>query len=70
MANVTRPRPRRGPVGSTMHSLTWSLRMRRWRRWLLLALVGLVVLVGVGYGGLVASTSRSQLARAIVAVVS
>jgi CubicO group peptidase (beta-lactamase class C family) len=66
MANVTRPRPRRGLVGSTMHSLTWSLRMRRWRRWLLLALVGLVVLVGVGYGGLVAATSRSQLARAIV----
>ena len=39
--------------------------MRRWRRWLLLV-VGLLVLVGVGYGGLVASTSRSQLARAVV----
>ena len=29
-------------------------------------MVGLLVLVGVGYGELVASTSRSQLARAIV----
>jgi CubicO group peptidase (beta-lactamase class C family) len=40
--------------------------MRRWRRWLLLVVAALLALVGVGYGGLAASTSRSQLARAIV----
>jgi DNA invertase Pin-like site-specific DNA recombinase len=40
--------------------------MRGWRRWLLLALAALLVLVAVGYGVLAASTSRSQLARAIV----
>jgi CubicO group peptidase (beta-lactamase class C family) len=40
--------------------------MRGWRRWLLLALATLLVLVAVGYGVLAASTSRSQLARAIV----
>jgi hypothetical protein len=40
--------------------------MRGWRRWLVLALAALLVVVGVGYGVLAASTSRSQLARAIV----
>jgi CubicO group peptidase (beta-lactamase class C family) len=40
--------------------------MRRWRRWLLIALAALLALAGVGYGGLAASTSRSQLARAIL----
>jgi CubicO group peptidase (beta-lactamase class C family) len=40
--------------------------MRRWRRWLLLGLAVLLALAAVGYGGLVAATSRSQLARAIV----
>jgi CubicO group peptidase (beta-lactamase class C family) len=38
----------------------------RWRRWLLIALAILLALVGVGYGGLAAATSRSQLARAIL----
>ena len=38
--------------------------MRRWRR--CLVVVGLLVLAGVGYGELVASTSRSQLARAVL----
>jgi CubicO group peptidase (beta-lactamase class C family) len=40
--------------------------MRRWRRRLLVALAALLALAGVGYGGLAASTSRSQLARAVV----
>jgi CubicO group peptidase (beta-lactamase class C family) len=40
--------------------------MHRWRRWLLIALAALLVLVGVGYGVLAASTSRSQLARAVL----
>jgi CubicO group peptidase (beta-lactamase class C family) len=40
--------------------------MRRRRRWLVLALVALLVLIAGGYGVLAASTSRSQLARAIV----
>jgi CubicO group peptidase (beta-lactamase class C family) len=37
-----------------------------WRRWLLVGLAGLLALVAVGYGGLAASTSRSQLARAVL----
>jgi CubicO group peptidase (beta-lactamase class C family) len=49
-----------------MNSLTWSLRLRGWRRWLLLALAALLVLAGATYGGLVAATSRSQLARAVI----
>jgi CubicO group peptidase (beta-lactamase class C family) len=40
--------------------------VRRWRRWLLIALAALLALAGVGYGGLAASTSRSQLARAVI----
>jgi CubicO group peptidase (beta-lactamase class C family) len=40
--------------------------MRGWRRWLLVALAALLALVGVGYGGLVAATARSQLARAVL----
>jgi hypothetical protein len=40
--------------------------MRRWRRWLLLALAAVLALAGVGYGVLAASTSRSQLARAVI----
>jgi CubicO group peptidase (beta-lactamase class C family) len=40
--------------------------MHRWRRWLLIALAALLVLVGGGYGVLAASTSRSQLARAVL----
>jgi CubicO group peptidase (beta-lactamase class C family) len=40
--------------------------MRRWRRRLLVALAALLALAGVGYGGLAALTSRSQLARAVV----
>jgi CubicO group peptidase (beta-lactamase class C family) len=40
--------------------------MRRWRRWLLIALAALLTLVGGGYAALAASTSRSQLARAVV----
>jgi CubicO group peptidase (beta-lactamase class C family) len=40
--------------------------MRRWRRRLLVALAALIALAGVGYGGLAALTSRSQLARAVV----
>ena len=40
--------------------------MRRWRRWLLVALAALLALAGGGYGALAASTSRSQLARAVV----
>ena len=40
--------------------------MRRWQRWLLTVLVALLALVGMGYGMLAASTSRSQLARAVL----
>jgi hypothetical protein len=40
--------------------------LRRWRRRLLLALAVLLGLVGVGYGGPGRSTSRSQLARAVL----
>ena len=40
--------------------------MRRWRRRLLVIAGVVVVLVGAVYGGLAASTSRSQLARAVV----
>jgi CubicO group peptidase (beta-lactamase class C family) len=40
--------------------------MRRGRRWLLITLATLLVVVAAGYGGLAASTSRSQLARAVV----
>jgi CubicO group peptidase (beta-lactamase class C family) len=40
--------------------------MGGWRRWLLVGLAALLALVGVGYGGLAASTSRSQLARAVL----
>ena len=40
--------------------------MSRWRRWLLVALAALLALVGATYGGLVAATSRSQLARAVL----
>jgi CubicO group peptidase (beta-lactamase class C family) len=40
--------------------------MGGWRRRLLIALVALLALAGVGYGGLVAATSRSQLARAVM----
>jgi hypothetical protein len=43
-----------------------TLRLRRWRRRLLITLAGLLVLVAVGYGVLAASTSRSQLARAVI----
>jgi CubicO group peptidase (beta-lactamase class C family) len=40
--------------------------MGGWRRWLLVALAALVALVAAGYGALAASTSRSQLARAVL----
>jgi CubicO group peptidase (beta-lactamase class C family) len=40
--------------------------MRGWQRWLLIALAALLALVGVGYAALAASTSRSQLARAVL----
>jgi CubicO group peptidase (beta-lactamase class C family) len=40
--------------------------MRRWRRRLLVIAGVVVVLLGAAYGGLAASTSRSQLARAVV----
>jgi CubicO group peptidase (beta-lactamase class C family) len=40
--------------------------MHGWRRWLLLALAALLVLAWVGYAALAASTSRSQLARAVL----
>jgi CubicO group peptidase (beta-lactamase class C family) len=40
--------------------------MRGWRRRLLISLVALVALAVVGYGALAASTSRSQLARAVL----
>jgi len=43
-----------------------SLRLRRWRRRLLLALAALLALVGVGHGALAASTSRSQIARSVL----
>jgi hypothetical protein len=43
-----------------------SLLRRRRRRRLLAALAALLALVGVGYGALAASTSRSQLARAVL----
>jgi len=43
-----------------------SLRLRRWPRRLAITLAGLLVLVAVGYGALAASTSRSQLARAVL----
>ncbi len=43
-----------------------SPRVRRWRRSLLLALAALLALVAAGYGALAASTSRSQLARAVL----
>jgi len=39
-----------------------TLRLRRWRRRLLITLA----LVAVGYGALATSTSRSQLARAVL----
>jgi hypothetical protein len=40
--------------------------MGGWRRWLLLVVVALLALAGATYGGLAASTSRSQLARAVL----
>jgi CubicO group peptidase (beta-lactamase class C family) len=40
--------------------------MGGWRRRLLIALVALLALAGTIYGGLVATTSRSQLARAVL----
>jgi CubicO group peptidase (beta-lactamase class C family) len=40
--------------------------MQRWRWRLLVVVVAVAVLAGAGWAGLVASTSRSQLARAIV----
>jgi hypothetical protein len=40
--------------------------MRRWRRRLLIALAALLALAGTTYGGLVAATARSQLARAML----
>jgi hypothetical protein len=40
--------------------------MRRWRRWLLVGLAALLALAAVGYGVLAVSTSRSQLARAVI----
>jgi CubicO group peptidase (beta-lactamase class C family) len=40
--------------------------MGGWRRRLLIALVALLAVAGTTYGGLVAATARSQLARAIV----
>jgi CubicO group peptidase (beta-lactamase class C family) len=43
-----------------------NLRLRRWRRRLLITLAALLALVGVGYGVLAASTSRFQLARAVI----
>jgi CubicO group peptidase (beta-lactamase class C family) len=42
------------------------MRRRGWRRWLLLGLAVLLALAGATYGGLVAATSRSQLARAVI----
>ena len=41
-------------------------RLRRWRRRLLITLATLLALAAVGYGMLVASTSHSQLARAVI----
>jgi hypothetical protein len=43
--------------------------MGGWRRWLLVALVALLALAGTTYGGLVAATARSQLARQTVMTV-
>ena len=43
-----------------------NLLLRRWRRWLLIMLAVLLALAGVGYGVLAASTSRSQVARAVI----
>jgi hypothetical protein len=40
--------------------------MRRWRRRLLIALAVLVAVARVGYGALAVSTSRSQVARAVI----
>jgi CubicO group peptidase (beta-lactamase class C family) len=40
--------------------------MPRWRRWLLIALAAVLAVAGVGYAVLAASTSRSQLARAVL----
>jgi CubicO group peptidase (beta-lactamase class C family) len=40
--------------------------MRRWRLPLLIALAVLLALAGVGYGALAASTSRSEIARAVI----
>jgi CubicO group peptidase (beta-lactamase class C family) len=40
--------------------------MGGWRRWLLVALAALLALVTIGYGALAASTSWSQLARAVL----
>src|SRR5215207_4271613 len=40
--------------------------MGGWRRRLLIALVALLALAGAAYGGLVAATARSQLARAVL----
>jgi hypothetical protein len=43
-----------------------NLRLRRWRRRLLITLAALLALGGAGYGVLAASTSRSQVARAVI----
>jgi len=43
-----------------------NLRLRRWRRRLLVMLAALLALAGVGYRVLAASTSRSQVARAVI----
>jgi hypothetical protein len=40
--------------------------MRRWQRRLLIALAVLVAMAGVSYGTLAVSTSRSQIARAVI----
>jgi CubicO group peptidase (beta-lactamase class C family) len=46
--------------------MTTGTRRPRWRRWLVLVVVAVAVLAGAGWAGLVASTSRSQLARSVV----
>jgi hypothetical protein len=46
--------------------MTTGTRRPRWRRLLVLVVVAVAVLAGAGWAGLVASTSRSQLARSVV----
>ena len=46
--------------------MTTGTRRPRWRRLLVLVVVAVAALAGAGWAGLVASTSRSQLARSVV----